>query len=173
MARITWEFQQDVGHWLGKVGARVAFVVKPSPDNQAWDLLFNWTGVTYEGFPNIASTRDPAERKLIIFAEQTGITLPENVEEENTLAQELIERLQSEVRWFKDGETDEQRAGYVATQALYVFDELIEAQRAAVDQNNTALGSKAFAELDALSKLLSLVRDAQKELGVEVEREVQ
>jgi hypothetical protein len=69
MGRIAWEFEQSTGRWLGKLSARQAFVVKPSPDNQAWDILFNWTGVTFEGFPNIASTREACERKLVLFAE--------------------------------------------------------------------------------------------------------
>lgn len=170
MSRIKWEFEPISGHWLGKVGARIAFTVKPGADNQSWDIVFEWIGVTYDGFPNLASTRDPAERKLIIFAEQTGLTLPDDVEDEENLAEELVRRLQSEMHWFKDSDPNQKKAEYVATQALSVFEDLVKAQIKIVERN---VGvdpeySGAFSELESL---LSLIWDAQEDLGVEVERE--
>lgn len=170
MARITWQYQNALLGWKGNVGTRVAFLATPYSDSE-WSLKFIWTGAQHR-CATVTESRGIAEKMLADFAEQTGLVLPEEREEENTLAQELIERLRSEVRWFKDGETDEQRAGYVATQALMVFDELIEAQRNAVDDSDTTLGTKVYTELDTLNRLRGLIQAAQSELGVEVEREV-
>lgn len=170
MGRITWQLQQDTSHWLGNVGARVAFVVKPSPDNKAWDILFNWTGVTFEGFPNIASTRDACERKLVLFAEQTGLTLPDGVEEENTLAQELIERLRGEMRWFKAEDTPEKRAEYLAVQAISTFLELVvKPRKYVVDGLSNDIGyTAAITELNDMHEQL---QNALVDLGVEQDDE--
>jgi hypothetical protein len=169
MARITWEFQQVTGQWFGKVGARVAFVAKPSPSNKDWILIFNWINVTYEGFPTVGSTRDPAERKLVIFAEQTGLILPENVEEDGTLAEELMHRIQGEMRWFKDSDTDTEKAGYVATQVLSFIEDLIQKHRKGLSAEAEA--AEYHGALGALGDLIEEVWQAQEELGVEVERE--
>jgi hypothetical protein len=169
MARIKWEFQQDSGHWLGKLGARIAFVVKPGADNQSWDILFNWTDVTYDGFPNIASTRDPCERKLVLFAEQTGITLPEDIEEDETLAEELMHRIQGEVRWFKDGDTAKERAHCVAVQVLDFFADWVKEHRKLVDSVGDDIEYRAAQS--KLAEMEELLLSAQEDLGVEVERD--
>jgi DNA-binding ferritin-like protein (Dps family) len=171
MARITWEFQQVTGQWFGKVGARVAFVAKPSPSNKDWTLIFNWINVTYEGFPTVGSTRDPAERKLVIFAEQTGLILPENVEEDGTLAEELMHRIQGEMRWFKDGDTDRERAHCVAVQVLDFFADWVKEHRKLVDSVGDDIEYRAAQS--KLAEMEELLLSAQEDLGVEVEREVQ
>jgi hypothetical protein len=171
MARVAWEFEQGTGRWLGKLGNRQAFVVKPSPDNQAWDILFNWTGVTFEGFPNIASTREPCERKLVLFAEQTGMTLPEDVEAEGepTLAQDLVEGFKGEMQWFKDADTPERRAEYFATQALQRIERWIRGHRLGVDDE--IKDPEYHGAIGVLRDLVEEVWEAQEELGLEVERD--
>lgn len=171
MGLIAWEFEQSTGRWLGKLSARQAFVVKPSPDNQAWDILFNWTGVTFEGFPNIASTRDVCERKLVLFAEQTGMTLPEDVEaeDESTLAQGLVEGFKGEMRWFKDADTPERRAEYLGVKALQEIELWIRGHRLAVDDE--IKDPEYHGAIGVLRDLAEEVWEAQEELGLEVERD--
>lgn len=171
MARITWELDQTNGRWLGKVGARVAFTVKPGADNQSWDIVFNWVDVTYDGFPNLTSTREAAERKLIIFAEQTGITLPEEVEveEEPTLAQRLTRTLGAEMQWFKAEDSPERRTEYLATQALIQIEKLVRKHRDAVDDE--IKDPEYHGAVGVLRDLIEEVWEAQEELGLEVDRE--
>lgn len=171
MARITWELDQDNGRWLGKVGARIAFTVKPGLDNQSWDIVFNWTGVTFDGFPNLTSTRDAAERKLVLFAEQTGITLPDDAvaeEERPSLAQSLVQGFRGEMSYFKDGDSPERRAEYLGTQALIQVEELIRKHRDAVDDE--IKDPEYHGAIGVLRDLVEEVWEAQEELGLEVER---
>jgi hypothetical protein len=147
----------------------VAFLATPYSDSE-WSLKFIWTGAQHR-CATVTESRGIAEKMLTDFAEQTGLVLPEEREEENTLAQELIERLRGEMRWFKDGETDEQRAGYVATQALMVFDEFLKAQLKSLGQMGK--DSEYYGSFNLLGTMIDIVRQAQEDLGVEVEREVQ
>lgn len=170
MARITWELDQANGRWLGKVGARIAFTVKPGSDNQSWDIVFNWTGVTFDGFPNVTSTRDACERKLVLFAEQTGITLPDDVvaEEDPSLAQRLTRSLGAEMQWFKPEDGSERRAEYLSTQALIQIEKLIRKHRDAVDDE--IKDPEYHGAIGVLRDLVEQVWEAQEELGLEVER---
>lgn len=170
MARIAWALDQANGRWLGKVGARIAFTVKPGSDNQSWDIVFNWTGVTFDGFPNVTSTRDACERKLVLFAEQTGITLPEDIAEvENpSLAQSLVKGFLGEMSYFKDGDSPERRAEYLGTQALIHVEELIRKHRIAVDDE--IKDPEYHGAIGVLRDLVEQVWEAQEELGLEVER---
>jgi hypothetical protein len=167
MGRIIWEYQSAALGWLGKVGTRSAFLA--TPNSSDWSLKFIWTGAMHT-CGNVTKSRAIAEKVLAEFAEQTGLALPEEHEEENTLAQELVERLRSEVRWFKDGETDEQRAGYVATQALMVFGEFLKAQLKSLEQMGK--DPEYYRALNLLDTMIDIVQQAQEDLGVEVEREV-
>lgn len=169
MARIAWEYDQNRGHWLGKVGARIAFTVRPESGNKSWDIVFNWTGVTYDSFPNVASTRDAAERKLIIFAEQTGLTLPEDVEEAPSLAQRLTRTLGAEMQWFKPQDSPERRTEYLATQALIQIEQLIRKHRDAVDDE--IKDPEYHGATGVLRDLIEEVWQAQVDLGLEVNGE--
>jgi hypothetical protein len=168
MARIKWEYQQADNSWTGRLGDRIAFRAVPD-DVEAWELRFVWTGGIFGPIPTVGKTREIAELKLVLFAEQTGLTLPEDVEEETTLAEELIGRLQSEVRWFKDGENDEQRATYVAVQALMVFEEFLKAQVKSLE--GMSKDPEYYGAFNILDTMIDVVQQAQEDLGVEVERE--
>lgn len=168
MARITWQYQTAALGWKGNIGTRVAFLATPYGDSE-WSLKFAWTGAQ-KRCGSVTISRDAAEEMLAEFADQTGLALPDEPEEENTLAQELIERLKGEVRWFKDGETDDQRAQYVATQSLAVFVEFLQAQ--SKDLEEMGRDPEYVGASNLLDTMIDIVQQAQEDLGVEVEREL-
>lgn len=166
MGRIAWARTVSNGSWIGKVGSRVAFTA--TPDNPDWTLRSAWTGSTAD-CGNVQEAREIAEKMLTDFAEQTGITLPESTESEPTLAQDLVERLKGELRWFKDADTDQRRAEYVAVQALSVFVEWLESHKKEVDHADG--DAEKYAAASLIFEMHGELLDAQEELGIEVERE--
>lgn len=168
MTRIAWQYENASGGWNGKVGERVTFWLRP--DGDTWKLVFTWTNGVFDGFPNISAARDVAERKLVLFAEQTGITLPDVVVEEEgpSLAQSLVKGFLGEMHWFKDGDSPERRAEYLGTQALVQVEELIRKHRVAVDDE--VKDPEYHGAIGVLRDLVEEVWEAQEELGLEVER---
>lgn len=169
MARITWEYERASGGWNGKVGERVTFWLRP--DGECWKLVFTWTNGVFDDFPNITVAFEAAERKLVLFAEQTGITLPDDdvaEEERLSLAQSLVKGLLGEMQCFRDEDSPERRAEYLGTQALIHVEELIRKHRAAVDSE--IKDPEYFGAVRALGDLVEEVWEAQEELGLEVDR---
>lgn len=168
MTRIAWGYENASGGWNGKVGERVTFWLRP--DGDTWKLVFTWTNGVFDGFPNISAARDAAERKLILFAEQTGITLPDDVVEGKvpSLAQSLVKGFLGEMSYFKDGDSPERRAECLGTQALIRVEELIRKHRDAVDDE--IKDPEYHGAIGVLRDLVEEVWEAQEDLGLEVER---
>lgn len=170
MAHITWELQQGIDRvgWIGKVGERTAFVAEPD-GVEAWELRFTWTGSVFGPLPTVAKTREIAEQKLALFAESTGMALPPEVEEEPTLAQDLVKGFKGEMQWFKAEDSEERRAEYLGTQALMKIEKWLRKHRAAVDDE--IKDPEYHGAIGVLRDLVEEVWEAQEELGLEVDRD--
>jgi hypothetical protein len=166
-SHITWELAKG-GDWIGYVGKSGCFLL--SPRAAGYELLFTWTDTTSIGIETLTDARVVADHKLAAFAELTGLKLPEPEEEpERSFAQELLHRFMGELKWFKDGESDEQRAQCLATQALDFFAEFLDEQLKGLEEMGK--DPEYYGAFNLLDQLIDIVKDAQEELGVEVERE--
>lgn len=161
MARITWELQQGADRvgWIGKVGERTAFIAEPD-GVEAWELRFTWTGGTFGPLATITTARELAEMKLVLFAEQTGITLPEDSQDDElTLRQLLHERVFAAL--YQKNRSREELAKDLTTEALDVFRDKV---RDFIEQHEDRFDDIEYrGAADLLDKLLNELSTALDE----------